>query len=311
MRPTPVVLLAYNRPDKVERLIASLRSSKPKHILFAVDGPKIDNQQDISKVQKVQKLVELIDWNAKVETLFRPTNLGLRRAVIEAVSTAVSQYGQAIIIEEDTIPGPLWLPYAEYNLAEFRRETTIEHISGHNQVPNNQISVSVGSRLTRYPASIAWATWDRAWENFDESLEWAHNVSIPELSKLLGTTLGALKWKQNFSDAENSRISTWAYRWIASMWSRGAYVLSPNQNLVTYNGFDVGSNSFMKAAWSDLPLENIELDAVMQANPVLDPQAEEWVNKIVFSGTMYGISRGVAISIILEARKQLRELSKG
>lgn len=305
-----MVLLAYNRPDKVRRLIDALRLSKPKHILFAVDGPRADRAQDREKVLEVQQLVEHIDWNANIDTLFRPANLGLRKAVIGAVSTAISNYGQAIVIEEDTIPGPLWLPYAEYNLDRFRSENNIEHISGHNQVPANCFSTSQGSRLTRYPASIAWATWDRAWNNFDESLDWAHNVSIPELSRLLGTTMGALKWKQNFSDAEYGRISTWAYRWIASMWSRGSYVLSPNLNLVKYNGFDVGANSFLSASWKDLEVEDKNIEKVLDSNPTLDPKAEQWINNVVFSGNLYGITRGVAISTVLEVRKQLQKRSR-
>lgn len=308
MRSTPVVLLTYNRPDKAKRLIDGLRQSKPKHILFAVDGPKPGKPDDLRKVLEVQKLVEEINWDAKVETLFRPANLGLRRAVTDAVSTAVSNYGQAIVLEEDTVPGPLWLPYAEYNLDHFRNEKKIEHISGHNQVPENHLSNPLGSRLTRYPASFAWATWDRAWSQFDESLGWAHEVPVRELSELLGTYVGALKWKQNFSDAEHSRISTWAYRWIASMWSRGSFVLAPNQNLVTYTGFDEGTNSVMKAAWKELSLADFELDQLLIENPNIDLLAESWTNKTIFSGTPYGLSRGVLISLVLSLRKKIRQI---
>lgn len=309
MRTTPVVLLTYNRPDKAKRLIEGLRQSKPKHILFAVDGPKPGKPDDLRKVLEVQKLAEEIDWDAKVETLFRSSNLGLRRAVTDAVSTAVSKYGQAIVLEEDTVPGPLWLPYAEYNLDRFRNEKMIEHISGHNQVPENHLTNPFGSRITRYPASFAWATWDRAWSQFDESLQWAHEVSVSELADLLGTYLGALKWKQNFSDAEHARISTWAYRWISSMWSRGSFVLAPNQNLVTYTGFDEGTNSVMKAAWNELPLANADLEQLINDSPNIDLLAESWTNKTVFSGTIYGLLRGVCISGVLEVRKHWRKLT--
>lgn len=307
MRDTPVVVIAYNRPDKVKRLIAQLEVLKPKTIIFAVDGPKLGKPTDAAKVAEVQSLVENFSWTDNVETRFRPTNLGLRAAVTDVVSHAVSQYGQAIILEEDTLPGKNWFPYAQEMLSRFRDEASIEHISGYNLVPEKfQTNPGQGSRLSRYPESIAWATWDRAWEKFDGSLEWALNASTSELAQLVGSTAGALRWKQNFADAEAGRISTWAYRWIASMWSRGSFVLSPNQNLVTYAGYDEGTNSLMKAPWSELDRFEGTLETVLGEEIVLDAKADKWVGEKVFAETPFGVARGVAITAALELRKMDR-----
>ena len=307
MRDTPVVVIAYNRPDKVRRLISRLEELKPENIIFAVDGPKPGKPSDIAKVAEVQSLVNNFTWTDKVETRFRPTNLGLRAAVTDVVSHAVSVHGQAIIMEEDTLPGKNWFPYAEEMLSRYRSESSIEHISGYNLVPDKfQTLHGRGSRLSRYPESIAWATWDRAWEKFDGSLDWALNASTSELAKIVGSKAGALRWKQNFADAEANRISTWAYRWIASMWSRNSYVLSPNQNLVTYAGYDEGTNSLMKAPWSELDLFEGPVGTVLETDPVLDESADKWVGEKVFAETPFGVARGLAITAALELRKQNR-----
>ena len=307
MRDTPVVVIAYNRPDKVRRLISRLEQLQPTNIIFAVDGPKPDKPADVAKVAEVQSLVNNFTWTDKVETRFRPTNLGLRAAVTDVVSHAVSVHGQAIIMEEDTLPGKNWFPYAEEMLTRYRSESSIEHISGYNLVPEKfQTLHGRGSRLSRYPESIAWATWDRAWEKFDGSLDWALNASTSELAKIVGSTAGAIRWKQNFADAEANRISTWAYRWIASMWSRDSFVLSPNQNLVTYAGYDEGTNSLMKAPWSELDLFEGPIGNVLETNPVLDESADKWVGEKVFAETPFGVARGLAITAALELRKQNR-----
>lgn len=307
MRDTPVVVIAYNRPDKVRRLISRLADLKPDRIIFAVDGPKPGKASDIAKVAEVQSLAEDFSWTNKVETRFRPTNLGLRAAVTDVVSHAVSEFGQAIILEEDTLPGKNWFPYANRMLNEHRETTSIEHISGYNLVPEQfQTAQGRGSRLSRYPESIAWATWDRAWEKFDGSLEWALNASIQDLTTIVGTRAGALRWKQNFADAEAGRISTWAYRWIASMWSRDAYVLSPNQNLVTYAGYDEGTNSLMTAPWSELDLFEGSLETCFEGSLALDKKADNWVGEKVFAETPFGVARGVAITAALEIRKRNR-----
>jgi hypothetical protein len=309
VRETPVVVIAYNRPDKVLRLIESLALSRPKHVIFAVDGPRANRPGDAERVAEVHKLVEKFTWTNHVETRFRPHNLGLRDAVVDAVSHGISKFGQAVILEEDTIPGTSWLPYAQHALDTFRGTSRIEHISGYNLVPPAELSRNnQGSRLTRYPESIAWATWDRAWDKFDGSLDWAHNVSVRELATIVGSRAGALRWKQNFADAEAGRISTWAYRWIASMWSRNAYVLSPNQNLVTYGGYDEGTNSFLSAPWTELPVFQGPAESLFDAAPEVDTRADQWVGRSVFAESPFGVARGVAISAALAARKRYRDL---
>ena len=308
MRTTPLLVLAYNRPDKVRNLIDRLRPQAPKNLMIAVDGPKPRNLADAAKVKAVHKVIETIDWTDSVETRLRPSNLGLRAAVIDAVTWAVERHGQAIVIEEDVLPGPDWAPYAEHMLERFRGDERIEHISGYNVVPPRILAPGTAqNRLTLYPQSIAWATWDRAWSNFDGTLDWALNVSVADLTKLTGSRFAALRWKQNFGDAASERISTWAYRWISSMWSRGALCLSPNHSLVTYAGYDEGTNSILKAPWSELPLFEGDRSSLLDTNVSRDVDADAWVSRTVFAGTPYGVTRGVAISAALAARKRIRQ----
>ena len=311
MRETPLVIIAYNRPDKVSRLIFELEKIKPSNIIFAVDGAKKHVAGDDVRVSEVQNLVNKFTWTDKVETRFRDENLGLKNAVIDVVSHAISQYGPAMILEEDTLPGPNFIPFAQNMLERFAKEPVIEHISGYNVVPETIQGLSGRDiRLTRYPESIAWATWERAWKNFDGSLDWGLNASTQDISRIVGSKIGALKWKQNFHDAQSGRISTWAYRWISSMWSRNSFVVSPNKNLVTYGGFDEGTNSFLKAAWQELPRYDGPMIDVPSTLCEFDERADKWTGNKVFSENMYGLTRGVAISAVLELRKNWREHKK-
>lgn len=308
MRTTPLVLIAYNRPDNIRRLIEKLARQRPKHVIFAVDGPKTGKRDDAKKVLEVQSLTNLFNWPVRLETRFRDTNLGLKDAVTDVVTYANSEYGQAIILEEDTIPGRNWLPFAEVMLERYSSDPSIEHISGYNLVPERVLGTrGVASRLSRYPESFAWATWERAWKNYDDSLEWGLNASIGDLRKIVGTRSGALRWRQNFLDAKSGRISSWAYRWISSMWSRGSFVLSPNQNLVSYTGYGSGTHSTMKVSWEELELYEGQLDLGWRYTPSLDTQADQWTAKKVFAETPFGVSRGIAISAALQARKFWRD----
>ena len=307
MKNTPVVLLAYNRPQKLADLIDSLRESAPSKVMVVVDGPKANKVGDLEKVRETQRIAHTINWTDDVVFEFRDTNWGLRSSVENAVTTATELHGRAIVLEDDARPGPAWIPYAQHMLDKYDTEQKIEHVSGYNLVPPTSLkSPGAGSRLSRYPESYAWATWQRAWKNYDGGLDWALNASVNDIQKIVGTRIGALRWKQNFLDAQSGRISTWAYRWLASMWSRNALMISPNANLVTYDGYTGGTHTFLKPGWTELPLFEGHETELTEGDLVFDPVADQWVAKHVFAETLYGVSRGVAISAVLELRKRYR-----
>ena len=293
MSKPPVLILAYSRPDKVKALIDSLRLSKPKVVLFAVDGPRASIPGDLEKVEAVKSLATLIDWRATVLTRFRESNLGLKAAVIDAVNWAISEFGEVIVIEEDVVVGPQFIDFMSQKLDSYRNENRIGHVSGYNLVPTRYLPSS-SDRLTRYPESIAWGTWARAWENFDEQLTWGTSCSIEELQEIVGSRLGALKWRLNFYDAASDRVSTWAYRWIASMWSKNQFTLSPNVNLVKYTGFESGSHTKFSAPWDEIEIENYPMEnPVSQQILGVTKSAETWVSNKIFQENIVGLTKGI------------------
>jgi len=306
LRPTPLLILAYNRPDKMAGLIDSLRATKPQLVLVVVDGPKPGDAADAARVQAVRDAVRGIDWEAEVRTRFRPVNVGLRASVTDAVSCAVGEYGQVAVIEEDVEPGPAFLPYVEAMLERYRDDRRIAHVSGYNVVPPAQLASTTGSRLTAYPESIAWATWDRAWALYDDDLGWLQRRPAAQLRAITGRRSAAIRWLQNLRDADAGRISTWAYRWIASMWSAGALCVSPNVNLVRYVGHDEGTHTLTTASWTELPVYEGPVDALLADEPVLDRAADAWVNRVVFRGTPIGVIRGVLVTAVLALRQARR-----
>jgi len=307
VRQAPLLILAYNRPDKMSALINRLRSQAPPHLMIAVDGPKPGNKADATRVKAVQDAIGGIDWSPKLETRIRPSNLGLRRAVVDAVSWATSEHGKVIVIEEDVLTGPDFLPYTQHMLDRYRDDERIAHISGYNVVPASALSrPGSGSRLTVYPESIAWATWERAWTHYDDDLTWAMGCSVDDVARVTGSRASATRWKMNFRDAHADRISTWAYRWIASMWSRGALTLSPNHNLVTYAGQDEGTNSTLAPRWKELPVYEGPFEPLLNGEVEQDRKADEWVSRTVFDATPLGVVKGAAISAVLAGRKYQR-----
>lgn len=299
----PVLLLGYNRPEQMAGLIKSLEPHKPKLILVSVDGPRESKPRDAELVKQTQETLSLITWDAQVLTRFRDSNLGLRKAVVDAVNWATDSYGHVVVLEDDVRAGPELLDYMNFNLEHFKLEEKIAHINGYNLVPVEYLSQpSQQSRLSIYPESYAWATWHRAWKKYDDDLTWAKSASIEEIKLRVGTTFGALRWKQNFSDAYHERIDTWAYRWLASMWKHQLLMVSPNRNISTYEGNLSGTHTRRKPKWSELEVGQLPKRNSQEVLS-LDKVADQWLSKNVFRAKPIGVLEGVAISTVLGMKR--------
>lgn len=307
MNRVPVLLLGFNRPKKTAQLIRALSDTKPDLTIFNVDGPRPNYPDDEKAVASVRECTELITWKCTVENRFNDANLGLRRAVVDAVTYSIEHYGSVIVLEDDIIPGPHLVPYMHKMLFDLKNRNDVGHISGYNLVPPDVLRMpSEHSRLSLYPESYAWATWARAWEKYDDTLSWGIDCSISELARVTGGLRSALRWRINFQDAALGRIDSWAYRWIASLWKNGLYSASPNINLCSYDGFDAGTHTFRKPRWQDLPIgEPTALDGQWNSSQV-DSSADSWIGRTVFRETLPGLVDGMASSVALEILRRRR-----
>jgi hypothetical protein len=120
---------------------------------------------------------------------------------------------------------------------------------------------------------------------------------VSELAEILGSRMAALRWKQNFSLATKERISSWAYRWAASMWQQNGYCISPNRNLITYRGFEGGTHTRRRARWTEMPIEHLDLAATDGA--VFDTAADRYLHRQVFHATPVGVALGPVESLAL------------
>lgn len=303
MPEAPVLILAYNRPDQIRGLIDSMRPFSPKTILVGVDGPK-DTAGDSEKVRKVVQAVAGINWTDDVQILERKSNLGLRLAVPDAVTWAMSKAGRVIVVEDDVRVSKDFFPYMNHCLDEFANDQRIGHISGYNPVPEKFITYpQFRSRASMFPESYAWATWDRAWSKYGDELSWAKASNLAELRELTGSLQAALVWKMNFSDAESGAISTWAYRWIASLWKNKLLSISPNVNLVDYRGQTEGTHTKGSRSWSELETgEIMKLESVDSSSlKPTDELADNWIARTIFRSTSLGVARRAAESLVLNA----------
>jgi len=299
---TPLLVLGYNRPDKLIQLLKSIGSNPPEVLVVALDGPLKNDVSDELKVAQCIELVKSENWAPTVVTRFRTEHLGLRRAVTDAVTWTMNEYGRAIIVEDDIVLGPQFLEYMTFMLDKHENDFDVAQINGYNEVPHSFFTpLTSASRYSKYPTSCAWATWKSRWERYDDSLTWGMEVSIKNLSVQVGSIIGAMKWKINFDDAAKSRVDSWAIRWVSTIWAHSWVTIYPNRNLVFHDGRTGGTHTRTKPKWKENKIECIgnEFWESMPISFERSIESNKWLSRRVFSESVGGVLRGAIASVIL------------
>lgn len=234
---TPILFLVFNRFDTAQRVFDEIRKQKPKYLYVAADGPRGSKIGEAEKCQKVRSLVDLIDWDCELKTLFRDENLGCAKAISSAITWFFQQVEQGIILEDDCVPHPDFFPYCEEMLNHYRDNETIKIISGDN-FQDGQQRGSASYYFSAYPNIWGWASWRRTWEGYDLYLD-QHTLS--ELKDALYFYFPSWNerqmWIDKFLTMKRQGVNTWDYQFQFHVWKNRGICINPNSNLISNIGF--------------------------------------------------------------------------
>ena len=235
---TPILFLIFNRPDVTAQVFAEIRKQKPKYLFIAADGARTEKQGELEKCEQTQKLVlEAIDWDCELKTLFRETNLGCGKAVSEAITWFFNNVEQGIILEDDCLPNESFFMYCAELLDKYHGDEKIMSISGSNLLgrPWNKNGYSYFYGLG---GIWGWATWKRAWQLYDYRMnEWTDLNTKKNIKKALQTEDWFNFYSIMFDETYNGNIDTWDAQWLYTILKKGGFSINPSVNLVKNIGF--------------------------------------------------------------------------
>ena len=82
---TPILFIVFNRPSTTKQVFDRIRLIKPKYLYVAADGPRVNNSSDIQNCNQVKSIINEIDWDCELKTLYRDENLGCGVAPSQAI----------------------------------------------------------------------------------------------------------------------------------------------------------------------------------------------------------------------------------
>jgi hypothetical protein len=239
MRPVPAILfLIFNRPDTTSEVFEVIKRQKPEKLYVAADGPRGNIEGEAEKCKKVRESVlSGIDWNCEIKTLFRKENIGCGSAVSEAINWFFEQEEEGIILEDDCCPSDSFFSFCSELLEKYRHNQMIYSISGTSFVnANNKASYY----FSRHYEVWGWATWRRAWKNYDYSMkEWPAYKESGKIQEVYRGKMFKKYWYlvlDGLFNLENKY--TWDFQWMFTCWLYNGLTIHPNINLVSNIGFD-------------------------------------------------------------------------
>lgn len=233
---SPVLFMIFNRPDVTLDVFKKIREAKPSHLYVAADGPRAEkNEEDLC--QQTRSVINQVDWDCQVKTLFRENNLGCKYAVSSAIDWFFSNEEEGIILEDDCLPSSEFFIFCDVMLDKYRFDHRIRHIGGsnfQNGIRRGQESYYF-SKLTHV---WGWASWKRSWMDYDVELAKYHSLDSNYYFKnVFDDSYLVDIWEGIFNRLVKGEIDTWDYQWsIINFFNNGLSII-PNVNLISNIGF--------------------------------------------------------------------------
>ncbi len=254
---TPILFCIFNRPNPTSNVFDVIRRQRPKQLLIVQDGPRSDVPDDAEAVRRTRDVVRRVDWPCDVRTLFAPSNLGCKRRMSSGITWGFSQTERLIVLEDDCLPSDDFFPFCEELLERYADRPDVLMISGDNfqLQPRGEYDYY----FSKYAHIWGWASWRRAWQNYDLSMtEWP-SFRATRLNDVCPDANERTYWCEQLDRQFAGQIDSWDFPWMFCGWKRQSWTILPNVNLVSNIGFGEGATHTTQRT---SPLANLPTGAI-------------------------------------------------
>ncbi len=233
----PIALFVYNRPTHTRQTVEALQKNElaEKSDLFIFsDSPK--KPETAEAVREVREFIKTINGFKSVSIVERDKNWGLANSIIDGVTRLCNEYGRVIVLEDDLLLSVHFLEYMNAALDRYVNEPRVMQISG-NMFPLKHPELLPQTFLCKTTTSWGWATWDRAWSEFEpDAVKLAAQIDEKNLRD--DFNIGEFDYFRMLQMQARGEVDSWAVRWYASIFLADGLCLHPSRSMVINIGFD-------------------------------------------------------------------------
>lgn len=166
---TPVLYIAYARPEYARQSFDAIKAAKPKKLYFYSNIARADRPDEIRRNNEVRAMVNEVDWDCELRTYFRKDYVEIFPSLWSAIDWVFANEEQAIVIEEDAVATNGFFEYCEFMLEHYKDQKDVWLISGNNFTPEYSPK-NLDVFFSRYAGIWGWAGWRDRWEKMDRRM---------------------------------------------------------------------------------------------------------------------------------------------
>ena len=236
MNNAPILLFTYTRLAHTQRCVEALLKNSlaaESELFIYSDAAKDETQQ--KAVEEVRQYIHTIRGFKQITITERDENWGLARSIIDGVTTQVNRFGRVIVLEDDLVVAPHFLQFMNDALETYKDEPQVGHIQACDFTQDPSLPETF---LIRWTGSWGWATWDRAWKDFNPNGKELLKELIDRRLSYTFDFNGKYGYTRMLRRQIEGKNNSWAIRWNASLFLKGILSLNVGRSLVQNEGFD-------------------------------------------------------------------------
>jgi hypothetical protein len=241
---TPVLLMTFRRPETTVRVFEAIRKARPKALYVAANAPRPGNAVEADQCKAVRKIVQAVDWDCSLHTLFRDEHLDVATSVSSAIDWFFDAVDAGIILEDDCLPHATFFRFCGEMLDRYRDATNVMQVAGYNFL-SGRYEMDFDYLFSNFGWQWGWATWRRAWRCYDLKMS-----SWPEFKRIgLHKQFPFYSERvQTFDRTYAGAVTTWDFQWHFAVASNSGLSVVPKYSLTENIGFGINATHGTKAA---------------------------------------------------------------
>jgi hypothetical protein len=284
---TPVVLIAFNRPQLARRTLAAIRDAAPEQVFLVADGPRAGRPDDPALCAETRAVFDEIDWPGKVERMFSDVNLGVEGNVELGLDWVFSQVPEALVFEDDCTPDPTFFRFAQELLDRYRDDDRVWQIAGNRHGVPRRLYKGDSYAFSTWASVWGWATWGDRWQRHRAIFPRDHVRRSPDDAgdapvrtvpavPAPGTLVTRAGQRHFEGAAQSSDVVThgWDKHWWLTIMTEGGMCIAPSGNLVVNSGFGQDATHGYSPGREDDPAEPMEFPLRHPAQVAIDVDVE-------------------------------------
>ena len=162
-------LTAYNRPNHLSKTLKCLSvNSNIKKIYLFCDGPKSNEEKNLKRIYKVQKIAKKNNW-VKTKTIIQKKNLGLKKNTYFGMNYMFKKYEKVIFLDDDCNSAPFFVEFMATCLEKYKNVKKINSVTGYSPPIKISKSYQYDIFFTQRHCPWGFGSWRRCWKKFKKS----------------------------------------------------------------------------------------------------------------------------------------------